>query len=225
MIRINIKDLIYTMPDLINLFLSGFIFIVMYNWLNHKEMNISLITIWSLFISILVKSTCTILHTFIFVNVEFSDSAKIIVYSFIGLSLAMAITWLRNTKLLRIFLYKVNNKSINDNIFDDVIDYDKRTNMMVYLKNTPLLYVGRFLYREEKGIDSYICLIDYACLSTKDGQVIFDPDKSDMLSTVVINLKDVERIQLQYEKDSAVWKRFCIDARNDNKEKETVKNK
>lgn len=213
------------MPDLINLFLSGFIFMVIYNWLNHKEMNISLITIWSLFISTLVKSTCTIVHTFIFVSVDFSDSAKIIVYSFVGLSLAMAITWLRNTKLLRIVLYKVNNKSVNEDIFDDVIDYDKRTNMMIYLKNSPLLYVGRFLYREEKGIDSYICLIDYACLSTKDGLVIFDPDKSDMLSTVVINLKDIERIQLQYEKDSAVWKRFCKNDEKDIREKETVKNK
>lgn len=209
MIRINIKDLIYIIPDLINLFLSGFIFMTMYNWLNHKEMNISLITIWSLFISILVKSICSIVHTFIFVNVNFSNSTKILIYSSIGLFLAIIITWLRNINPLRMVLYKVNNKSLNDDIFDDVIDYDKRTNMMIYLRNSPLLYIGRFLYREEKGIDSYIALIDYACLSTKDGQVIFDPDKSDMLSTVVINLKDVERIQLQYEKDSAVWERFC----------------
>lgn len=209
MISINIKDLIYIIPDLINLFLSGFIFMTMYNWLNHKEMNISLITIWSLFISILVKSICSIVHTFIFVNVNFSDSTKILIYSSIGLFLAIIITWLRNINPLRMVLYKVNNKSLNDDIFDDVIDYDKRTNMMIYLRNSPLLYIGRFLYREEKGIDSYIALIDYACLSTKDGQVIFDPDKSDMLSTVVINLKDVERIQLQYEKDSAVWERFC----------------
>lgn len=209
MIRINIKDLIYIIPDLINLFLSGFIFMTMYNWLNHKEMNLSLITIWSLFISILVKSICSIAHTFIFVNVKFSDSAKILIYSFIGLFLSVIITWLRNTKPLRMILYKVNNKSVNNDIFDDVIDYDRRTNMMVYLRNSPLLYIGRFLYREEKGINSYIALIDYACLSTKDGQAIFDPDKSDMLSTVVINLKDVERIQLQYEKDSAVWERFC----------------
>lgn len=196
-------------PDLINLFLSGFIFMVTYNWLNHKEMNISLITIWSLFISILVKSACSIAHTFIFVNVKFSDSAKILSYSSIGLCLSVIITLFRNTKPLRTILYKVNNKSVNDDIFDDVIDYNKRTNMMVYLRNSPLLYIGRFLYREEKGIDSYIALIDYACLSTKDGQVIFDPDKSDMLSTVVINLKDIERIQLQYDKDSAVWERFC----------------
>lgn len=192
---------------------------VTYNWLNHKEVNISLIIIWSLFISILVKSFCTIVHTFIFVDMKFSDSAKILIYASIGLLIAVIITWLRNAKPLRIVLYKINNKSMNDDIFDDVIDYDKRTGMFVYLKNSPVVYIGRFLYREENGIDSYISLIDYACLSTKDGKIIFDPDKSDMFSTVVINLRDVERIHLQYEKDSDVWKKFSSDYKNDEKEK------
>lgn len=194
---------------MINLFLSGFIFIVTYNWLNHKKMEISLTTVWSLFISILVKSFCSVVHMVIFTDIVFSDASRILIYSVIGLLLAIIITWIRNTKLLRIVLYRVNNKSINDDIFDDVIDYNKRTGMFVYLKNSPIVYIGRFLYREENGVDSYIALTDYVCLSADDGETIFDPDKSNMLSTVVINLRDIERIQLDYERDSEVWKRFC----------------
>lgn len=221
MIIIGIKDLISIVPDLINLFLSGFIFMATYNWLNHKKMEISLTTVWSLFISILVKSFCSVVHMVIFTDIAFSDASRILIYSVIGLLLAIIITWIRNTKLLRIVLYRVNNKSINDDIFDDVIDYDRRTGMFVYLKNSPIVYIGRFLYREENGSDSYIALVDYECLSTVDGETIFNPDKSNMLSTVVINLRDIECIQIDYERDSEVWKRFCKDKENGIEEKET----
>lgn len=219
---IVIKDLLSIVPDLINLFLSGFIFMVTYNWLNHKKMDTSILTVWSLFISILVKSLCGLLHEIILVNVIFSDSAKIIIYSLFGFLLAICATWIRKTKLLQKILYKVNNKSVNDDIFDDVIDYNKRTGMFIYLKTSPIVYIGRFLYREENGADSYIALTDYVCLSADDGETIFDPDKSNMLSTVVINLRDIERIQLDYERDSEVWKRFCKNNENIVNEKETI---
>ena len=42
-LKINIKDLIPIMSDLINLFLSGFIFIYAYNWFNNNKMDISIL--------------------------------------------------------------------------------------------------------------------------------------------------------------------------------------
>ena len=64
MIKINLKDLITIMPDVINLFLSGFIFVCTYNWLN-KKTDTSILTVWSLFISILIKSFYATLHNYI----------------------------------------------------------------------------------------------------------------------------------------------------------------
>lgn len=203
-----LKDIIDIVPELINLFLSGFVFMYVYIWLNNKKIDLSLMTLWSLFISALVKSFCSVLHTLILPTVMIPDAAKILVFTVTGFLLAILFTYLSKTKPFTILLYKINNKSINDDIFEDIIDYDKQTMLQIYLKNSDCLYIGTFKMREEKGLDSYIVLIDYASLNKTTKEIIFMPSENDKYSTVAINLRDIERIELIYEHDSKVWKRL-----------------
>lgn len=197
-------------PDLVNLFLSGFIFMTTFNWLNNRKMNVSILTVWSLFISILVQAICSFVHSAVFKQISFNNPAKILIYSSIGFTVALLFTYLRSTKLIQQLIYFVNNKSINDDIFDDVIDYEKRTMMVIYLKSSDIYYLGRFALREEKGLNSWILLVDYYRLDKTKNDVIYDPDKDQMHSSVLINLNDVESIHIIYEKDSKTWKRFTI---------------
>lgn len=207
MIKISLKDLIPIMSDLINLFLSGFIFMYTYNWFNNKKTDISILTIWSLFVSALIKSFYSTIHIFILSNIKISDAVKIIVYSLTGFLFAILLTQLKNTKIFNRILYKVNNKSINDDIFDDVIDYNKRTMMKIYIKSSEIYYIGRFSFREENGINSWISLVEYFCVDKKTNNKLFDPEAGGLRSSVVINLKEVERIEIIYEKDSKVWEK------------------
>ncbi len=195
------------MSDLINLFLSGFIFVYTYNWLNNKKMDISILTIWSLFISTLIKSLYSMIHIFILSNIKIPDAIKIMIYSLTGLLLALLLTRFKKAKIFNRLLYEVNNKSINDDIFDDIIDYEKRTMMNVYIKSSDIYYVGRFSFREEKGIDSWITLVEYCRVDKKTNSKLFDPAEGGLCSSVAINLKEVERIEIIYEKDSKVWER------------------
>lgn len=208
MIRITPKDLIYIVPDLINLFLSGFIFMYTYNWLNNKKTDISILTIGSLFISYLVKSFYVTCHSFIFADIKINDSMKVIIFSITGLLLALFCTYFKRTKLFTKLLYNINNKSINDDIFDDIIDYDKKTMMKVYIKSSNIYYIGRFSFREENGINSWISLIDYLCVDKNTNEKTFDPESDNLNSSVAINLNNIERIEIIYEKDSEVWKRL-----------------
>lgn len=208
MIYITFKDLIPIIPDFINLFLSGFIFMYTYNWMNGKKTDITLMTIWSLIISVLVKSFYSTLHIFIMPNTQMHDSFKIIIFSVTGFILAIICTYIKNTKVIDTMLYKFNNKSINEDMFDDVIDYDKKTMMNVFLKSSNIYYIGRFLYREENGIDSWISLIDYCRIDKDTNEMVFNPKAGDLYSSVAINFKDIERIEIIYEKDSKVWERF-----------------
>lgn len=205
--RISIKDLIPIMSDLINLFLSGFIFMYVYNWFNNKKIDISILTIWSLFISTLIKSFYSALHIFILSHVKFPDAIKIIIFSSTGLLFAILFTQLKKTKIFTRILYKVNNKSINDDIFDDIIDYDNRTMMNIYIKSSDVYYTGRFSFREENGINSWISLIEYFCVDKRTNKKLFDPEDGGLCSSVAINLKEVERIEIIYEKNSEVWKK------------------
>lgn len=208
MIKITPKDLLYMIPDLINLFLSGFIFMYTYNWINNKKNDISLMTLWSLFISFLLKSSYSALHTIILPNIKIHDSVKIIVFSLTGFLMAILFTYLNRTRFFTGLLYKINNKSINNDIFDDIIDYDKKTMMSIYLKSSDIYYIGRFSYREENGVNSWISLVDYYCVDKKTNNAIFNPEQGGLNSSVAINLSNVERIELIYEKDSKVWKKL-----------------
>lgn len=208
MIIITPKDLIYIVPDLINLFLSGFVFMYTYNWLNSKKFDISILTIGSLFISFLVKSFYAACHSFIFANVKTNDSVKVIVFSITGFLLALFCTYIKKSKLFTKLLYTISNKSINDDIFDDIIYYNKKTMMNVYIKSSNIYYIGRFSFREENGINSWISLVDYFCVDKNTNEKIFDPEQGGLNSSVAINLSNIERIEIIYENDSEVWEKL-----------------
>lgn len=201
----NSHELIKIVPDLINLFLPGFIFMITCSWMNAKKYDVSVLTISSLFISYIISVFYATIHNFIFINYDFNESIKSLIYIISGLTFPPIIIFFQNTKLFKKFLRKLNHKSIHEDIFDDIIDYNKKTILQVYIKNSSVMYIGTFKVREEKGSESYIALIDYAAMDVNTRNVIFNPNKKNLNSSVVINLRDVERIELIYEKDSDLW--------------------
>lgn len=202
MIFISIKDLLPIIPDLTDLFLSGLLFLMIYGWLNTKRYDISLLTLWSLFISHIIKICYDI------TPINLAKPYMSALYILTGIVLAVLITWLKRREIIGKIISSFNNKSINDDIFDDVIDYDKRTLMRVYLKSSNIYYLGRFAYREENGNDSWICLFEFGVIDKETNDEIYDPSNCDLKSSVVINLSNVERIELIYEDDSKVWQRM-----------------
>ena len=104
-------------------------------------------------------------------------------------------------KIYRKARLKIFNKTIHENIFDDVIDYNKKTMAKVYIKDLDVFYVGTFSLIEEKGNDSYISLIDYALLKNDTFKEVYRGETS----SVVFNLNDIDRIEFTYEDDSKIW--------------------
>lgn len=208
MITISLKDLIYIVPDLLTLFLSGFIYMSVYNWLNNNETNISLLSLWSILISFIIKAFYSTLHSLVFLHIIFSENIKVLIYSATGVVLAFLCSWLKNRKIIHNILFFTNNKSINNDIFDDIIDYKKPTMLQIYLKGSNIFYIGKFCFREEKELNSWFVLIDYYCVDKETYEVIYDPDIANQKSSVAINLKDIERIEIIYEDDSDVWERL-----------------
>lgn len=128
------------------------------------------------------------------------------VYIITGATTPFLIQKLTRLRILRNLIYNTNYKSIHDDIFNDIIDYDEPTMMQVYLKTSDIYYIGKFCFREEKGLDSWLVLINYITVDKKNDELLFDPQKSNTKTTVAINLHDIERIELIYEDNSKVWK-------------------
>lgn len=80
--------------------------------------------------------------------------------------------------------------------------------MKVYLKNSDFYYIGSLAYREENGLNSWLILSKYLCLYKNDHEEYYDPEGQGLDSAVAINMQNIERIELIYEKDSLTWKRM-----------------
>lgn len=204
----DLIDLIYVVPDIINLFLSGFVFMTLFGWLNNKSFDISILSIWSLIISYVIKAFYATIHVFILNSLDFDEYQKVLIYLVTAIILAFISTKLISTKCLKKLLYNTNNKSVNEDIFDDIIDYQKPTMMQIYLKDSDFYYIGKFAFREEKGLDSWLVLVDYCSVKRNTNKAIYVPSADNINSTVAINLSNIESIQLVYEDDSEVWKIF-----------------
>lgn len=192
--------------DIIDMFLPGFIFITFYNWITNKKMDIYVIGIWSLVINSLIKTFYSALHIYVLKNVNFEEPIKVLIYVFTALALPLLVVKISESKYVKFILKKTNHKSIYDNVFDAVIDREKRTIMSVYLKNTNVVYIGTYKFNEENGSESYIVLINYASYLADSMETIIDTEKENLKSSVTINLRDIDRIELLYENDSKVWK-------------------
>lgn len=181
---------------------------MMYDWLNSKKSEISIIVIWSLFVSAIIKALCSVIHEFILPTVSFSDAFKILIYGFIGLTIAFLATYIKKIKFIEKILYKTNNKTINDDVFNDVIDDKKPMMMHIFLKNSDIYYIGKYCLREEKGLDSWIVLINYCIFDKNTDKLIYNSKKDNQKMVAMINLHDVERIENLYDNNSKVWARL-----------------
>lgn len=174
-----------------------------YSKLNHKQYEVSVICLWSLFISYTIKNTYGLLHKFILVSYNFPEEFKTILYIIAGIIMPCVITILSRNRMIETFLLKINHQTIHEDIFDDLIDYKETTGMAVYLKDSNIYYLGVFSLKSEES--SYISLINYAIMDKETDAVIHEPTNP---TTVLISLDNVERIEFKYSHTSNVWKRL-----------------
>lgn len=110
----------------------------------------------------------------------------------------------------KIFVF-LNNKSLSDNILNDVIDYKNGTTLRIVCDDA--IYTGRLVGHEENEKDSLYLLKDYI-VEENDGSYC----SKDMTykSTVAINISKAKRIELYYnEHDNSKGKfRKCFNRKN-----------
>lgn len=174
---------------------------LVYEWMNTKKYDIHILIISSLFISYMISIFYTVIHNIIFTNYNFNEATKSLIYIISGLIFSLIVIFFQNTKFFKKILRFLNHKSSHNDIFDDVIDYKTKTLLQIYIKNSPVMYIGTFKIREEKGIDSYIVLVDYVSLNATTKEALFNPSKNNLKSSVLINLRDIERIEIIYNND------------------------
>lgn len=185
------------------MFLAGFVFVTIFNWLTSSKMELYLVGIWSLFVNALIKNFFSVLHSFMLKTIDFNENIKIVIYVFSAIITATFFSKLYNGNWARRNLSRLGKKTLGNNVFKDVVDFDKKTILLIYLNNSEFFYSGTFKYMDEHDSDSYIALIDYSIFNHADNKLIRDNSGNKM--TILFCLRDVEHIELLYEEDSEVW--------------------
>jgi len=174
-------------------------------FLRAKENNdISFFTIWSIIISFIITSIVKIFDGLIFSRHSLWLVSEIIICIIIACISAFLIYRLLEFKAFSKLIENVTRKSINSDVWRDIIDHDKGTALKIYLKNQAVSYTGKLWVREEKGNDSWIVIVDYICNYIDDNKE-FNGIEFFKSTAVAINLREVERIELFYEKDTKIF--------------------
>jgi len=161
------------------------------------------IGIWSLFVNAFIVSVCSVLHNNFWTKIDIDENLKIIIYISIAITSAVLGARIYNSNWVKKLISKIGKKTFGNNVFKDVIDFDKKTMMLIHLKDSQFFYGGMFRLMDEHGSNSYVSLTNYCIYSEEDNQVIRDCSNQKM--AIVFNLQDIQRIELLYEDDSKVW--------------------
>ena len=206
----ELQDLLSIIPELINLFLPGFACMNILYWIKNKnvEGNMSTIMLWSLFVTASIRAVCSLVHLVVLPTFNFPEAFKLICYLLIGMILPFVWNKISTSKALEWFLHKTTDKSIHDDIFDNLFDYTKYPLMIhIYLKNAGGYYVGQYITKKEKGSDSWIAITDYRLVNRKE-KIVTDSVGCGERSVAMVQLSDIDRIELVYGEKSPTWKRI-----------------
>lgn len=160
-------------------------------------MEVYIIGLWSIFVNSIITTFYSAIHSFILSDINFNESVKIIVYMFTAVLSSLLFVKLRNCNLVKKAFKTIGHKTINKSIFDDIIDYNKRTYMFIYLKNSDIYYAGTFKYKDDS--DTYIALVDYSIFQKQDGSKILNTSSTGLDATVIFNVNDIEIIEVFYD--------------------------
>lgn len=156
------------------------------------------LVVGSIAISYILKLICSLLHKVILSNILFSWYERAIVLLTLSIVISVATVFLSEYHTTNKLLSKLNNKTIHESIWHDIINYKDGTTLCLVCDNA--IYTGVLAYHEEKGEDSWFALDDY--IIEENGHES-KAENISYKSRIAIRLKDVRRVELYYgENDS-----------------------
>lgn len=155
------------------------------------------LVVYSIAIGYILKAVMSFLHAAFCPSVTINLGLKVIFYILTSVFIAFLTAKVYESKAFNKLLGKLSNKSINDSIWRDLVDFKNTTHMSVMCRNGTV-YVGRLEYFEENGMDSWFALSLYA-IKDYDKEGIQKAESFD--DRLIINIRDVERVELLYSND------------------------
>lgn len=192
MIIENIGDILAQLPYILEYFIPGFIFIRVFQMLSSRRAS-DYQLILSIAISYILKAICSIGHEYIYKDLIFSWSERVIILSILALILSLISVIFSEWKHINNLILKINHKSIHDDIWHDVIDYKNGTTLRCICNN--VIYTGVLVGHEEKGNDSWFVFEDYI---VKTDDITYKSEDMPYSTRLAIKIGDINRVEIYY---------------------------
>ena len=105
---------------------------------------------------------------------------------------------LSQRKFFRKLTVKLFHKTLNDDIWRDVLDLERGSNLKVYLKDEDYYVIGHHKNHEEKGNDSWLALSGFAKIDkTTNEECDNEPSYLDQNNKIfTVRFSDIEHIEI-----------------------------
>lgn len=203
----QIKNIIILLPDIFLYFVPGAIFLSLFYFICSKENNKeteNYFVFKSIMISFIIISLLKVVAKIIrlFYKFQITSTEKMIIAIITSALLAYFVSRYYNSKHFKSAVKKIGiNKSLYNNIWNDVVDFERGMWLRVYLPSEGVVYNGKLRKYEEKAENYFLFLSNYQSWNYGDYNYIEDNENDDAY-WVALNTKDIGRIEILFEDDS-----------------------
>lgn len=186
------------MPILLQYLVPGGWCLLLFNFSTSKKNNSKSTLIVSCLFSYILLAIVSLLRVkwfSILPNNAIVNSGLAII---IGTVIVSIIAVLLQRKWVKKLFIKMFHKTLNDNIWKDILDLDNGSNLKIYLKNKEYYIIGQLKNFEENGELSWIALKAFAKRDKSTNQN-FKSEPSFLNRpeiTIAVRLSDVEHIEI-----------------------------
>lgn len=194
-----ITDLIRNIPELLNYFVPGYIFISIYDFIllkknNYQETNLTIFK--SVTISYILKTLYDKIITKWEIEVlyrEIDPLLNIIILLFMSTILGYLFGLIGYSSIINKLLLKIGiHRTVKDNIWSNIIK--KGHYLRIFAKDYSKSYCGQCTYYENDEKEPIVVLSRYQIFDSS-AEVICDYS-NDNTASIVLNLKDFERVDI-----------------------------
>lgn len=191
---ISLKELLTIIPDILQYFVSGFIFITVYKNICSKKIDAIIQFISSCVISFTLVSLIRAINSIWFQQVWLNNLWVIVSLSIV-LSLVTSILFskLFVSKWFHRFTVKYFGISPHSSVWRNIVTGDSAS-FKVYLKGKNFFWIGSLYSYEEKGDNSWFCLHKPIKCDMNGDPIYSQGDNDDAF--LAFNIKDVESIEI-----------------------------
>ena len=186
------------MPLILQYFVPGFVSLLIFRFFSSKELKESqsgiIISVVASYV--LIAITELFADKIAFLNsIHDSVLMKSGVAIIIGSIGAVIFALIFRAKWFSNLLVKCFNKTPNDNIWMDIIDFKKGSNLKIYERGKDYYITGHHYANEEKGNDSWFAVTAYSKKRVENDEVIEDHSSNEK-DILAVRLSDVDHMEI-----------------------------